>query len=267
VTQSCMLLGQPARAAAPLLKAVRKLQPSAVFLTPQHVCFLQVCVLAKLYKQAADLLVDDVYEVRPRHTTPHSCERERKRERPRVELSADGGLQGAIGRAIGVLTRASAGGESREIRAVHPRVPTLLLPMHTLAALACGRLWQTWTDAAQSSASGAMTHAAAGWCVQADPSQTGITAKDFLLYCYYGGSAYAGLKNWPKALEFYLHVRSHPNPHHPLRRSAHLPSLRAELAPACLPDCGPSVGPSGSRQAGRVTLALCSGTRKVPPRH
>ena len=43
--------------------------------------------------------------------------------------------------------------------------------------------------------------------LQADPDQTGITAKDFLLYCFYGGSAHAGLKNWPKAREFFLHVR------------------------------------------------------------
>jgi len=64
VAAACIQLGEPARAAAPLLKAVRKVQPSAVFLTPQHVSFLQVCVLAKLYQQATDLLADDVCEVR-----------------------------------------------------------------------------------------------------------------------------------------------------------------------------------------------------------
>lgn len=71
VTASCIQLGQPARAAAPLLKAVRKVQPSAVYLTPLHVSFLQVCVMAKLYQQATDLLADDVCEVRPReyHST------------------------------------------------------------------------------------------------------------------------------------------------------------------------------------------------------
>ncbi|MCO5597082.1 hypothetical protein L7F22_051156 [Adiantum nelumboides] len=40
-----------------------------------------------------------------------------------------------------------------------------------------------------------------------DPKKCVLTAKDFLLYCYYGGMLYLGLKQFDKALECFHHVR------------------------------------------------------------
>mmetsp|Transcript_20368 Transcript_20368/g.28215 ORF Transcript_20368/g.28215 Transcript_20368/m.28215 type:complete len:283 (+) Transcript_20368:275-1123(+) len=45
---------------------------------------------------------------------------------------------------------------------------------------------------------------------EADPEKTGIVPRDFLLYCYYGGMIYIGLKQWSKALELFLHAISAP---------------------------------------------------------
>mmetsp|Transcript_13555 Transcript_13555/g.16291 ORF Transcript_13555/g.16291 Transcript_13555/m.16291 type:complete len:394 (+) Transcript_13555:141-1322(+) len=67
--QGCMDAGQPGLAAHPLRTAIAKIQPSKDFLTPQHADFLQACLLAKLYKPAADLLMkDDIFEADPTAT-------------------------------------------------------------------------------------------------------------------------------------------------------------------------------------------------------
>lgn len=43
-----------------------------------------------------------------------------------------------------------------------------------------------------------------------DPKKTGLTPRDFLLYCYYGGMLYIGLKQFGKALEFFQHAITAP---------------------------------------------------------
>lgn len=103
---SCLYTGTPTLAALPLKNAIRKIQPDKQYLTPQHVDFLQVCLLAKRYATAMEVLRDDVYE--------------------------------------------------------------------------------------------------------ANPVLTGLVPRDFLLYCYYGGMAYCGMKSWPKALEMFQHAITAP---------------------------------------------------------
>lgn len=61
--EQVMILGAPMRAVAPLLTAIRKIQPSSEHLTPLHPDFLQVCLLSKCYKTGYSILEDDVYEV------------------------------------------------------------------------------------------------------------------------------------------------------------------------------------------------------------
>mmetsp|Transcript_14250 Transcript_14250/g.30526 ORF Transcript_14250/g.30526 Transcript_14250/m.30526 type:complete len:473 (-) Transcript_14250:192-1610(-) len=61
----CIAAGHPARAAMPLKTAIRKVQPDTQYLSPQHGDFLQVCLLAKMYNAAVDILKDDVYEANP----------------------------------------------------------------------------------------------------------------------------------------------------------------------------------------------------------
>jgi hypothetical protein len=41
-----------------------------------------------------------------------------------------------------------------------------------------------------------------------NPEATGVTARDTLLYFYYGGLLLTGLKNFPKALIFFKMVRT-----------------------------------------------------------
>ncbi|KAJ7540488.1 hypothetical protein O6H91_10G017600 [Diphasiastrum complanatum] len=43
-----------------------------------------------------------------------------------------------------------------------------------------------------------------------DQKKTGLTPKDFLLFCYYGGMAYVGLKRFEKALELFQHAVTAP---------------------------------------------------------
>nr|XP_043632183.1 COP9 signalosome complex subunit 3 [Erigeron canadensis] len=65
--EQVMRFGAPMRAVAPLLTAIRKIQPSSEHLTPLHPDFLQVCLLAKCYKTGYSLIEDDICEVdRPR---------------------------------------------------------------------------------------------------------------------------------------------------------------------------------------------------------
>lgn len=58
-----MLLQSPIRGVAPMLTAIRKLQPSAEHLTVLHPDFLLLCLSAKCYKSGLSILEDDVYEV------------------------------------------------------------------------------------------------------------------------------------------------------------------------------------------------------------
>ncbi|XP_071734956.1 COP9 signalosome complex subunit 3-like [Rutidosis leptorrhynchoides] len=61
--EQVMNLGAPIRAVAPLLTAIRKIEPSTERLTPLHPRFLQVCLLAKCYKTGYSILEDDIWEV------------------------------------------------------------------------------------------------------------------------------------------------------------------------------------------------------------
>ncbi|CAI0456872.1 unnamed protein product [Linum tenue] len=58
-----LLIEAPMRGVAPLLVAVRKVQPSSEHLTSLHPDFLQLCLLAKCYKTGLSLLEDDIFEV------------------------------------------------------------------------------------------------------------------------------------------------------------------------------------------------------------
>ncbi|XP_010550198.1 PREDICTED: COP9 signalosome complex subunit 3 [Tarenaya hassleriana] len=58
-----LLLGEPLRGVAPLLTAVRKVQPSTERLTSLHPDFLQLCLLAKCYKTGFSILNDDITEI------------------------------------------------------------------------------------------------------------------------------------------------------------------------------------------------------------
>lgn len=64
----CITAGHPRRAVLPLLAGLRKLQPSRTCLTPIHADFCQVCLLAKVYRAALDVLQDDVLDVEPSKT-------------------------------------------------------------------------------------------------------------------------------------------------------------------------------------------------------
>ena len=58
-----MLLETPMRGVAPLLTAIRKLQPSSEHLTSLHPDFLLLCLLAKCYKTGLCVLEHDIFEV------------------------------------------------------------------------------------------------------------------------------------------------------------------------------------------------------------
>lgn len=58
-----LLLEAPMRGVAPLLTAIRKIQPSFEHLTTLHPDFLLLCLLAKCYKTGLSVLEDDIYEV------------------------------------------------------------------------------------------------------------------------------------------------------------------------------------------------------------
>lgn len=58
-----MALEAPIRAVAPMLTAIRKIQPSSEHLTTLHPDFLLLCILAKCYKTGFYVLEDDVFEV------------------------------------------------------------------------------------------------------------------------------------------------------------------------------------------------------------
>ncbi|XP_039061526.1 COP9 signalosome complex subunit 3-like [Hibiscus syriacus] len=58
-----LLLEEPLRAVAPMLAAIRKLQPSTENLTSLHPEFLLLCLLAKCYKTGLSILEEDIFEV------------------------------------------------------------------------------------------------------------------------------------------------------------------------------------------------------------
>lgn len=58
-----MLLETPMRGVAPLLTAIRKLQPASELLTALHPELLLLCLLAKCYKTGLRILEDDIFEV------------------------------------------------------------------------------------------------------------------------------------------------------------------------------------------------------------
>ncbi|KAE8661626.1 COP9 signalosome complex subunit 3 [Hibiscus syriacus] len=58
-----LLLAEPLRAVAPMLTAIRKLQPSTENLTSLHPEFLLLCLLAKCYKTGLSILEEDIFEV------------------------------------------------------------------------------------------------------------------------------------------------------------------------------------------------------------
>ncbi|CAI5510693.1 unnamed protein product, partial [Closterium sp. Naga37s-1] len=43
-----------------------------------------------------------------------------------------------------------------------------------------------------------------------DPKKTGLVHRDFLLYCFYGGTIYVGLKQYQKALDLFMHAITSP---------------------------------------------------------
>ncbi|GJP44629.1 hypothetical protein CLOM_g3999 [Closterium sp. NIES-68] len=43
-----------------------------------------------------------------------------------------------------------------------------------------------------------------------DPKKTGLVHRDFLLYCFYGGTIYVGLKKYQKALDLFMHAITSP---------------------------------------------------------
>lgn len=43
---------------------------------------------------------------------------------------------------------------------------------------------------------------------EVNPDQTGTTPRDFMLYYYYGGLVYTGVKNFERAFKFFRTVRS-----------------------------------------------------------
>ena len=51
-----------------LMTAIEKVRQGPEHLTPQHVDFVQLCLLAKLYHVAAPVLDEDIYDVNPKHT-------------------------------------------------------------------------------------------------------------------------------------------------------------------------------------------------------
>ncbi|GBG42279.1 hypothetical protein CBR_g75710, partial [Chara braunii] len=46
---------------------------------------------------------------------------------------------------------------------------------------------------------------------EVDPKKTALTPRDFLLYCYYGGTVYIGLKRFNKALQLFHHAITAPS--------------------------------------------------------
>jgi len=50
------------RAIKPLLNAAQKIRPNSESLTPVHVDFLQICLLAKNYNQALQILETEIYD-------------------------------------------------------------------------------------------------------------------------------------------------------------------------------------------------------------
>ncbi|XP_073144959.1 COP9 signalosome complex subunit 3 [Henckelia pumila] len=58
-----MLLQDPMRGVAPMLKALRKLQSSSEHLTTLHPDYLLLCLLSKFYKSGLSVLYDDIFEV------------------------------------------------------------------------------------------------------------------------------------------------------------------------------------------------------------
>ncbi|KAI5058837.1 hypothetical protein GOP47_0027007 [Adiantum capillus-veneris] len=106
VKDSALQLHSPMRAVNPMHTAIIKLQPSPQYLTALHADFFLVCVLAKCYNAALDILDEQIFEI--------------------------------------------------------------------------------------------------------DPRKCMLSAKDFLLYCYYGGMLYIGLKQFGKALECFHHAITAP---------------------------------------------------------
>ncbi|MBA0856716.1 hypothetical protein Goshw_002002 [Gossypium schwendimanii] len=58
-----LLLEEPLRGVAPMLTAIRKLQPSSEHLTALHPEFLLLCLLSRCYKAGLSILEEDVFEV------------------------------------------------------------------------------------------------------------------------------------------------------------------------------------------------------------
>lgn len=58
-----MLLEDPMRGVAPMLRALQKLQYSSEQLTTLHPDFLLLCLLAKCYKTGLSILEDDIFDV------------------------------------------------------------------------------------------------------------------------------------------------------------------------------------------------------------
>ncbi|KAK3264603.1 hypothetical protein CYMTET_26676 [Cymbomonas tetramitiformis] len=66
--EHALKLGQPGRVVMPLKLAIGKVQPSTEYLSPQHGDFFQVCLLAKMYHAAIEILAQEVYETDPAKT-------------------------------------------------------------------------------------------------------------------------------------------------------------------------------------------------------
>ena len=66
--ECCIAAGSPKRAIGTLAAAARLAQPTPDHLTPQHADLFQVCLLAKMYNAAGDLLDREVYLVDPSAT-------------------------------------------------------------------------------------------------------------------------------------------------------------------------------------------------------
>lgn len=61
--EQVILLETPIRGVAPMLTAVKKLQPTSERLTTLHPEFLLLCLLAKCYKTGLRILDDDIFEI------------------------------------------------------------------------------------------------------------------------------------------------------------------------------------------------------------